>query len=91
MKAELAGPKHICVDLENNVIIADSDNHIIRKYSPKDGKITRVAGSGKMGTEGLNGPPASAQLNQPHGVFVDASGTLFIADSFNNRILKIVK
>jgi hypothetical protein len=91
LKAELAGPKHICIDLDQNVLIADTDNHVIRKYSPKDGKISRVAGTGKVGSAGLDGPPESIQLSQPHGVFVDASGTIFISDSYNNRILKIVK
>jgi sugar lactone lactonase YvrE len=91
LKAEFAGPKHICIDLDQNVLIADTDNHVIRKYSPKDGSISRVAGTGKVGSAGLDGPPQSIQLSQPHGVFVDASGTIFISDSYNNRILKIVK
>lgn len=91
LNAELSDPKHICIDLEGNVLIADSDNHAVRKYSPKDGTITRVAGNGKKGTDGLNGPPENVQMNQPHGVFVDAHGTIFIADSMNDRILKIVK
>ena len=91
LNAELSDPKHLCIDLENNVLIADSDNHVVRKYSPKDGKITRVAGTGKAGTEGLNGPPENVQMRQPHGVFVDANGTIYISDSFNDRVLKIVK
>jgi DNA-binding beta-propeller fold protein YncE len=28
-------------------------------------------------------------LNQPHGVYVDQAGTLYISDSSNNRVLKI--
>jgi len=73
------------------VLIADTANHVVRRYSPADGKITRVAGTGKAGSEGLNGPPENLQLNQPHGVYVDSNGTIFICDSFNNRILKIVR
>lgn len=91
LKAELAGPKHLCIDLDQSVLIADTDNHVIRRYTPKDGTISRVAGTGKVGSAGLNGPPESVQLSQPHGVFVDVSGTIFISDSYNNRILKIVK
>ena len=91
LKAEFAGPKHICIDLDQNVLIADTDNHVIRKYSPKDGTVTRVAGTGIVGSAGLNGPPESIQLSQPHGVFVDPAGTLFITDSYNNRILKLEK
>ena len=89
LQATLAGPKHLCVDLEDNVIIADSDNHLIRKYLPSEGKIVRVAGNGKRGIAGLGGPPENAELNQPHGVTVHPAGTLYISDSSNNRVLKI--
>lgn len=88
-QATLNGPKHLCFDLQGNVIIADAENHLIRKYLPKEGKIVRVAGTGKKGTAGLEGPPDLAELNQPHGVYVDRSGVLFISDSSNNRVLKI--
>ncbi len=88
--ATMNGPKHLCIDLQGNVLIADTENHTIRKYIPSQGKIVRVAGTGKKGTTGLDGPPEKAELNQPHGVFVTENGEIYIADSSNNRILKIV-
>jgi DNA-binding beta-propeller fold protein YncE len=88
-EATFNGPKHLCVDKDGNVLIADTENHLIRKYLPKDGKIMRVAGNGKKGSAGLDGPPDQAELNQPHGVTVSAAGTIFISDSSNNRVLKI--
>jgi streptogramin lyase len=90
-EATLNGPKHLCVDKDGNVLIADTENHLIRKYLPKDGTIVRVAGNGKKGSAGLDGPPEQAELNQPHGVTVDSTGTIFIADSSNNRVLKIAR
>ena len=71
------------------MIIADTDNQVIRKYVPKENRIVRLAGSGKSGSGGVGGPANAVELNQPHGVFVDKSGTLYIADSLNNRVLKI--
>ena len=71
------------------VLIADTENHVIRKYLPREGKIVRVAGTGHKGAAGLDGPPEQAELNQPHGVFFDTRGRLHIADSSNNRILRI--
>ena len=71
------------------MLIADTENHVIRLYTPKDGKIIRVAGTGRKGTAGANGPPDKAEFFQPHGVTVDASGTLYIVDSMNNRIFKV--
>jgi len=89
-QALLNGPKHLCVDARGNVLIADTENHRIRVYRPEDGTIQSVAGTGRKGTKGLGGPPGAADLNQPHGVTVGPGGILYIADSSNNRILKIV-
>lgn len=88
--ATMNGPKHLCVDRDDTVIIADAENHLIRRYVPATGKILRVAGTGRKGTAGLNGPPEQSELNRPHGVTVHRDGTLYITDSYNNRILKIV-
>ncbi len=90
-QATLNGPKHLCADKEDNVIIADTENHIVRKYLRKEGKIVRVAGSGKKGSAGIDGPPLAVELNQPHGVYLHPSGELYIVDSSNNRVLKIVR
>ncbi len=89
--ATMNGPKHICIDQDESVLIADAENHLIRRYVPATGKILRVAGNGKKGTAGLGGPPEQSELNRPHGVTVHRDGTLYITDSYNNRVLKIVK
>ena len=88
-KATFSGPKHLCIDGSDNVIIADTDNHAIRKYFPKENRVVLVAGTGKSGSGGAGGPLSGLELNQPHGVCVDKSGALCIADSLNNRVLKI--
>src|SRR5204863_730289 len=79
LKAEFDGPKHLCIDANDDVIIADTDNNVIRKFLVKENKVTRIAGED-------SGP---FKLNQPHGVQVDKSGVLYIADSLNNRVLKV--
>ena len=89
LKASFNEPKHLCIDASDNVIIADTDNHVIRKYLVKENRIVRVAGSGKSGASGVGGPASAVELNQPHGVQVNKSGVLYIADSLNNRVLKI--
>ena len=78
LKAEFNGPKHICVDATDNVIIADTDNHVIRKYLAKENKVVRIAGA----------ESGEFRLKQPHGVQLDKNGALYIADSLNNRIVK---
>jgi DNA-binding beta-propeller fold protein YncE len=88
-QATFNGPKHLCFDSESRVIIADTENHVIRRYDPKTGAIERIAGSGKRGRGGLGGLPLDVELNQPHGVYQHKDGTLYISDSSNDRVLKI--
>ncbi len=88
--ATLNGPKHLCIDRDGNVVIADTENHLIRKVMVAEGKIVRVAGTGKKGSAGVGGSPLEVELNQPHGVYVHPiTGELYIADSTNNRVLRI--
>ncbi len=89
LQAQFNGPKHLCVDRNGDVLIADTENHVIRKYLPREGKIVRIAGTGRAGKAGLDGPPLKAELNQPHGVNARPDGTIYISDSSNNRVLKI--
>ncbi|MBI5801596.1 MAG: hypothetical protein HZA92_12860 [Verrucomicrobia bacterium] len=91
LDATMNGPKHLCVDLDDDVIIADAESNLIRKFTPKDGKITRVAGTGKQGRGVVGGSPLECDLARPHGVTVHRDGTLYITDSYNNRILRIEK
>ncbi len=89
-RAALNGPKHLCIETEGNVIIADTENHLIRKYFPRERQIVRIVGSGRKGGRGIGGPPLQTELNQPHGVYLHRDGTLYISDSSNHRILKVV-
>lgn len=86
---DLNGPKYLCVDLRDNVIIADAENHLIRKYSPKDGATVVIAGTGEKGDRLITDDPLKTQLNRPHSVFVDPAGALYISDSYNHRVLKL--
>ncbi len=90
-RATLNGPKHLCIDRDDNVIIADSANHVIRKYTPADGKIVRIAGTGKKGDSGPGGEALQVSLDEPHGVHVDRHGTLYVVDSMNGRVFRMEK
>jgi len=85
---DLNGPKHLCVDHGGNVIIADAENNLIRKYDPKTGTTETIAGTGQPGKETIGRDPLKTQVNRPHGVFAHPSGALYISDSYNHRILK---
>jgi sugar lactone lactonase YvrE len=91
LQATLSGPKHLCLDRDGTVIIADAENNVIRRYDPKSGQITRVAGTGKKGSGGLGGDPLACELSRPHGVTIAPDGALIITDSYNHRILRIAR
>ncbi len=83
--ATLYRPNYICLDHSGNVLLTDNHNHCIRKIS-SSGNITTVAGNGYGGYTGDGIAATSAELYYPGGISSDASGNLFIADYYNNRI-----
>jgi uncharacterized protein (TIGR03437 family) len=87
--AQMFGPAGLAMDSSGNLYISDNKNIRIRKVTSA-GIITTVAGSGNIGFTGDGGPALSAHLTSPRGLFIDASGALYIADSGNNMIRKVV-
>jgi DNA-binding beta-propeller fold protein YncE len=88
--AKMNGPKSISIDKNDGVLIVDTENHAIRRYSAKDGRMTRVAGTGTMGTNGIGGPAIACALNRPHGAQRHpTTGALYISDSENHRVLRV--
>src|SRR5262249_48265643 len=89
-KATLDLPLGLAVDGAGNVFVADSLNQRVRRITPA-GIIDTVAGNAGYRFGGDGGPAVAAQLNQPSSVIVDATGNLYIADTFGNRIRKVTK
>jgi sugar lactone lactonase YvrE len=80
-------PVAVAVDASGTLYVTDADNNTIRKISPA-GQVTTLAGvAGHKGH--ADGAPTAAQFNCPHGVAVAASGTVYVADTFNHTIRKI--
>jgi len=48
--------------------------------------ITTLAGNGQGAFGGDGGPATEASLNMPGSVAVDAAGSIYVADTYNNRI-----
>ena len=83
--AMIANPHGIAIDPRGALLIADTGNSRIRRVSP-GGVITTIAGNGSSGYSGDGGPATEASLSGPVGVFVTASGTIYIADTGNNVV-----
>ena len=87
--ASLNLPLGVAVDSSSNLLIASQFNNRVRRVDAATGVITTVAGNGTPGFSGDGGPATGASLRGPSGIAVDASGNLFIADAFNNRIRRV--
>ncbi len=85
--ASFSNPEGVAVDSAGNVYVADGFNAAIRKITPA-GAVTTIAGT--AGTGGSrDGTGAAARFSVVSGVAVDGTGTLYVADQFNNTIRKI--
>ena len=89
-QAQLAGPKGIAVDRHGNILICDTENHVVRRIDPSTGKIATLIGDGRAG-DGPDGDPLKCRLNRPHGVFIDREGVVYVGDSSNHKIRKLIR
>ena len=88
--ARLDYPRSVVIDKNGNLLISEGDADRIRLITTSTGIITTVAGTGVSGFGGDGGQATSAKLNDPRGLDVDKFGNIFIADSGNNLIRKII-
>jgi uncharacterized protein YheU (UPF0270 family) len=96
--AELNGPTAVAVDSSDDILLADSDNNVLRVVagftgtydgeSATVGDIYTVAGTGAAGFTG-DGSTWSTALNDPEGMAVDSSGDIYVADSGNGRVREL--
>lgn len=87
--ARLDSPAGLAVDAEGNLYISDTNNHRIRRISP-DGLIGTIAGTGLPGFSGDDGSAAQAALRYPVGIAVAASGEIYVADTGNSRVRRLL-
>lgn len=86
--ARFNGPTGLTVDSSGNIYVADYNNNTIREITSA-GVVTTLAGA--PGTTGsTDGTGSAARLNSPTGVAVDTSGNLYVADSDNSTVRKII-
>lgn len=95
IQAQLKLPTGVYVDSAGDIFIADTGNNLIREVVFASGKIQTVVGTnvppngGTPGFGGDGGLATSALLSSPSGVFLDAFGNIFIADTGNNVIREV--
>jgi sugar lactone lactonase YvrE len=81
-------PVNIASDAGGTVFVSDSGNHTIRRIAT-DGSVTLLAGSpGRVGSQ--DGVGEAARFEAPGGLAVDALGVVYVADTFNQTIRRIL-
>jgi sugar lactone lactonase YvrE len=91
-QAQLAGPQGIGLNADGTQLcIADTGNHVVRQVDLVKNAISTIAGIPNDGSSDANLPIAGWQsrLNGPAGCAFDAAGNVFIADTGNNRVLRV--
>jgi len=80
-------PAGTAEDSNGDIFIADSGDNVVREITP-DGVIHRFAGTGIPGAL-LARNATSSELDHPDAVAVNANGDVYIADTYNNRVLEV--
>lgn len=86
--ATMNGPKYVAMDAAGNVLICDTENHCVRRWSPATEKIELIAGKPPKTGTGIGATWLETELKRPHGVRVGPDGKLYIADTYNHRVLR---
>jgi len=92
-EAGLSIPAKIALGPDGSLYIVENwgsggAGYRVRRVGP-DGIITTVAGTGERGYNGDGIPATQAMLYNPYDVAVGSDGSLYIADSGNNRVRRV--
>ncbi|MDR1153966.1 MAG: IPT/TIG domain-containing protein [Bacteroidales bacterium] len=87
--AKFNSPRQMVLDSDGNLVVADRDNHCIRKIDLHTGLVSTLAGiAGKAGF--VDGNPDDALFRQPWGLCIDRrDGAMYVADTGNRCIRKL--
>jgi len=83
-------PKEMALDTDGSLLIVDTENHAIRRIDGDTGIVSNLAG-GRHGSSGDGGPATAAGLDRPHGAVVGPDNAIYIGDTNNHRIRKVVR
>jgi uncharacterized protein (TIGR03663 family) len=75
----LYGPRDVEVDGEGNVLVSDTGNKRVLRYSAEGELLGQVGGAGSL----------EGQYREPVGLGVDGAGNVYVADTWNQRVQKL--
>lgn len=88
-EVQFNGPKGIAVGPSGDVFIADTENNAIRQIDVDSGRVAAIAG-GRLQSQTAGGESEDVGLNGPHGICVGPDGVIYIGDTLNHRVVRIL-
>lgn len=85
-EAQFYAPSGLAIDTHDNLYVADTLNHRIRKITP-DGQVTTIAGASDSGY--IDGSTSAARFNEPADIAINEQGQLFVSDS-GNQVIRLI-
>jgi DNA-binding beta-propeller fold protein YncE len=76
--AMLYGPRDLAVDMDGNLLVSDTGNKRVLRFTPEGEFLQQWGGAGSL----------DGQLREPVGLAVDGAGNVLVADTWNQRIQK---
>jgi len=74
------GPRDLAIDVDGNVLVADTGNKRICKFTSEGEFVQQFGGAGSL----------SGQFREPVGIAVGRDGNVYVADTWNQRIQKFM-
>jgi len=78
-EGQFDSPSGIAVDGNGNVLVADTGNGRIEKFSPSGAFLSIIATKGT----------GHGQLGDPNGIAIDRAGNIYVAEAGNHRVQKL--
>jgi tripartite motif-containing protein 71 len=84
--AQLSGAGSVAVDAgSGRAYVADAGHNRVLVYSPEGSLLAKWGAGGGDGTAGSE----AGEFNHPSAVAVDGAGNVYVADTYNNRVVKL--
>ena len=84
-------PIGVAVDKNGTLYVVDQGNNKLRRITP-GGAVTTLAGGNTTGVQAGNvdGVGTAAMFHLPRSITIDSNGTLYVADSGNSKLRRIM-
>ncbi|HWQ03647.1 MAG TPA: YCF48-related protein [Candidatus Nitrosotenuis sp.] len=80
IQAQIRFPDGVAVNPAGDILVADYENCLIRKFDSPTGSITTIAGTGECASKGDGGPAVKAALNYPSSLVTDKAGNIYFIE-----------